>query len=291
VAEAALQRAESNVDQARINQELHQAKYQRAQKLLPAQAISQDEFDIAEAEYLATAQSLNTARFEVEISRFELEMAEAAVKQFTEPLSSAAVEPFEIFAPISGRVLRVFEESTTVVAVGEPLLELGDPANLEIEIDVLSVDAVRIQTGADLLVEHWGGDAPLHANVRVIEPGAFTKISSLGVEEQRVNIIADFNEPPHRTAALGDGYRVEARITVDQLDDAILIPNSALFRHQREWHVMKIHQGRAELQRVSIGLQSESQTQIVDGLAAGDQTIVYPSDELVPGTPVRPVSP
>ena len=165
-------------------------------------------------------------------------------------------------------------------------MEVGDPQNLEIEIDLLSTDAVRVRPGAELTIEHWGGDTPLAGNVRVIEPAAFTKISSLGVEEQRVNIIADINEPPERIASLGDGYRIEARITVDQLAQALLIPNSALFRHNRQWHVLAVVDGRAELRQVSIGLQNESHTQIVNGIEADEPVIVYPSDTLKPGTSV-----
>lgn len=286
-AEAALQRAESNAAQALINHDLNTTKYNRATALLPSKAISQDDFDIAKSEYLATAQFIKTAKFDAEIARFELEMARAGVNQFSEAQLERSVEPFDIFAPISGRVLRVFEESSTVVAVGEPLIELGDPRNLEIEIDVLSTDAVRIKPGAELLIEHWGGESPLKGNVRVIEPGAFTKISSLGVEEQRVNIIADFNEPPERIASLGDGYRVEAHITVAELDKALLIPNSALFRHQREWHVFAVVNGKAVLQQVTIGLQNDADTQIVQGLQPGEKVIVYPSDDLSPGSSVR----
>lgn len=284
-AESALQRAASNAEQTRITHELNTTKFERASRLLPSRAISQDEYDIAESEMLASAQAIKTANFEQEIAKFELELARAAVSQFSDE-ETEAVAPFEIFAPISGKVLRVFEESSTVVSVGEPLLELGDPQNLEIEIDVLSTDAVRIRPGAELVIDHWGGGAPLSGNVRVIEPAAFTKISSLGVEEQRVNIIADFNEPPERLAALGDGYRVEARITVDRLDQALTIPNSALFRHQREWHVLSVVDGRAALQPVSIGLQSETHTQILEGLQADDTVILYPSDSLTPGTNV-----
>ncbi|QDV70257.1 Macrolide export protein MacA [Rosistilla carotiformis] len=287
--EAALQRANSSAEQARINHELSESKLERAETLLASRAISQEQYDVVRAESLAAAQAIKTASFDTEIARFELEMAEAAVDQFSDKQKESSAEPFEIYAPISGRVLRVFEESSTVVAVGTPLLELGDPSNLEIEIDVLSTDAVRIKPGAELMVEHWGGDTPLSGNVRVIEPGAFTKISSLGVEEQRVNIIADFNEPAERIASLGDGYRIEARITVKELSKALQIPNSALFRHQRKWHVLSIVDGKANLQPVQIGLQSESETEITDGLSAGDRVIVYPSDAIRPGTAVKPV--
>ncbi len=289
-AEAALQRSESNSEQANIKHDLNTSKYERAKELNAQRVVSEDEFDTAKADYLASAQAIKTAKFDTEIARFELEMARAAVSQFADKSDEPSVKPFEIHAPTAGKILRVFQESSTVVAVGTPLLELGDPQNLEIEIDVLSTDAVRIRPGAELTIEHWGGELPLRGNVRVIEPAAFTKVSSLGVEEQRVNIIADFGEAADRISTLGDGYRVEARITVDELANSLLIPNSALFRHQREWHVLKVVDGKAALQRVSIGLQNESHSQITKGLSQGEQVIVYPSDDLSPGTTVRLVN-
>ncbi|MCM2374976.1 efflux RND transporter periplasmic adaptor subunit [Aporhodopirellula aestuarii] len=285
-AEAALMRANSRVEQARINADLSETKFIRAQKLSANRAASREEYDIAKAERLLANQEIETAEFDAEIAKFELKMAKAALDQFSAD-DELSVQPFEIFSPIAGRVLRVMQESSTVVGVGTPLVELGDPSNLEIEIDVLSTDAVRIQSGAELTIEHWGGGTPLKANVRVVEPGAFTKVSSLGVEEQRVNVIADFNEPPERIASLGDGYRVEARITVNEIEDALLVPNSALFRHDRKWHVLEVVGGEAVLKPVQIGLQNEEETQIVTGLAEGARVIEYPSDELKPGTRVK----
>lgn len=289
VADATLQRSQTAVEQARINLELHEKSFRRAEELLPNNSVSKSDYDIARTEYLASIQAVKTAEFDSEIAQFELEMAQAAVSQFEDIDSDSAVRPFEIHAPISGKVLRVFQESSNIVAVGTALLELGDPRNLEIEIDVLSTDAVRILPGSELTLEFWGGESELKGHVRVVEPAAFTKISSLGVEEQRVNIIADFDEEPYRTASLGDGYRVEARITVKQLPAALLIPNSALFRHQRQWQVMKIVDSVAVMQQVTIGLQNESHSQIVEGLTGGEQVIVYPSDEITSGTVVRAV--
>ncbi len=285
-AQAAVLRADSREQQARIDFGLSQTKFDRAKRLLPRNGISQDEYDIAESQMLADKQAIETASFEAEISRFELKMAQAALNQFEQDDAEVQVSPFEIFSPIDGRVLRVMEKSSTVVTVGTPLIELGDPRNLEMEIDVLSTDAVKIRTGADVTIEHWGGESPLKGSVRVVEPGAFTKISSLGVEEQRVNVIADFNEPPERIASLGDGYRIEARITIDQLDKALLIPNNALFRYQQQWHVLVVQDGAAQLRKVQIGIQNESQAQVVSGLAEGERVIEYPSDQLSPGTPV-----
>jgi HlyD family secretion protein len=290
-AESKVERAKSASAQAKISAELSQANYERAKSLLPNKRISQEEYDVAKAESLTSEQSIQTSKFEQEIANFELQMAQAAVQQFSGEGDEISAEPFEIYSPIAGRVLRVIQESSTVVSVGTELIEIGDPSNLEIEIDVLSTDAVRIKQGSELTVEHWGGGSPLKGYVRVVEPAAFTKISSLGVEEQRVNVIADFDEPPKRIEALGDGYRVEARISVNELDKVLVIPNSALFRHQREWHVLSIVNGRATLQRVLVGLQNDSQTQIMEGLSDGDRVIVYPSDTLKPGTSVNPILP
>lgn len=285
-AESAVERAKSNSEQTRINFDLSEAKFERAKQLQASKAISQNEYDVSKAELLVSEQAIHTARFDQEIASYELQMAKAAVKQFSGE-ADKLVEPFEIYAPITGRVLRVIQESSAVVGVGTPLLELGDPGNLEIEIDVLSTDAVRIQPGSELTIEHWGGGSPLTGYVRIVEPAAFTKISSLGVEEQRVNVIADFDEPIERIQSLGDGYRVEAKITVNELAKALLIPNSALFRHDRQWHVLAVVAGEAVLKKVTIGLQNDQQSQILNGLADGDQVIEYPSDELKPGTRVR----
>ncbi|TWT79201.1 Macrolide export protein MacA [Planctomycetes bacterium CA13] len=288
-AESAVLRAQSRERQAKIDLDLSESTLNRAEQLRPQGAISQVEYDIAKSDMLSAAQGIETASFDSEIANFELKMAKAALDQFGDDTTEVNVEPFEIFSPISGRVLRVFQESSTVVAVGAPLIELGDPSNLEMEIDVLSTDAVKIQNGAEVTIEHWGGGSPLTGHVRVVEPGAFTKISSLGVEEQRVNVIADFNEPPDRIASLGDGYRVEARITVNQLEKALLIPNSALFRSDRRWHVLAVVNGKSMLRPVEIGLQNESRTQVLKGLEEGDRVIQYPSDKLQPGSVVQVV--
>lgn len=288
-AQAALLRAQSRVEQASIEAELSQTKFERAEKLLPAAAISQHEYDIARSESLAAAQAIETAEFDVEIAKFEVKMTQAALDQFRDETADDTIEPFEIHSPIYGRVLRVFEESATVVSVGTPLIEVGDPKNLEMEIDVLSTDAVRIDDGAAVMIDHWGGDRPLRGSVRVVEPGAFTKVSSLGVEEQRVNVIADFTEPAERIESLGDGYRIEAWITVAEIDDALQIPNSCLFRHNRRWHVMSIVNEKAVLTEVQIGIQNEERTQVLEGLVEGTMVIQYPDDQIKPGVRVRMV--
>ena len=146
---------------------------------------------------------------------------------------------FTIYSPINGRVLRVLQESAAVVNAGTPLLELGDPLDLEVEVDVLSRDAVKIHPGARVLLEHWGGDKVLQGRVRLVEPSGFTKISTLGVEEQRVNVIVDFVDPPEARTTLGDGFRVEARIVIDEANDVLKVPTSALFRVGKQSAVFK----------------------------------------------------
>jgi len=295
-AEASLKRSISSAEQARIKHDLAEKKFERAERLIVSKSIAEDEFEIIRTEFLSTTQAIDSARFDTEIAKFELKMAQAAANQFENVQTGDGsdvqneqqkVEPFEIVSPVAGKVLRVFQESSTVVSVGAPLIEVGDPRNLEIEIDVLSTDAVRIQPGAELTIDHWGGEKPLTGIVRVIEPAAFTKISSLGVEEQRVNIIADFSESADRLKSLGDGYRVEAKITVENIENTRIIPSSALFRHQREWHVFKIVNEQAVLTRVEIGSQNETHTQILNGLQQGDEVIVYPSDQVASGTTIK----
>lgn len=289
-AKAAVQRSAVNSEQARLALELSKANFERIQNLRDSKAVSQTEFDTVRSEFLSRTQAIKTSQFDQEIAKYELNMAQTALMKFNADDVESATDPFRIFAPVAGRVLRVFQESSTVVNVGAPLMEIGDPSNLEIEVDVLSTDAVKIQPGSKLTIVHWGGASPLNATVRVIEPAAFTKISSLGVEEQRVNVIADFDEPIDRIERLGDGYRVEANITVMEVSNVLSVPNSALFRHQKEWHVFVVVDGIAQMKPVTTGVQNDTHTQIESGIAPLDEVILYPSDTVVAGCKVVKVN-
>lgn len=289
-ANAAVQRAAVNSEQAKLNLELSEANFERIRKLRDTKAVSQTEFDIVRSVFLSRTQAIKTSQFDQEIAKYELNMAQTALMKFNTDDVDSATDPFKIFAPVAGRVLRVFQESSTVVNVGAPLMEIGDPSNLEIEVDVLSTDAVKIQPGSKLTIVHWGGESPLNATVRVIEPAAFTKISSLGVEEQRVNVIADFDEPVERIERLGDGYRVEANITIMEVSNVLSVPNSSLFRHQREWHVFVVVDGVARMKPVTTGVQNDTHTQIESGIAPNDEVILYPSDTVVAGCKVVKVN-
>jgi HlyD family secretion protein len=195
----------------------------------------------------------------------------------------------EVKAPTSGRVLRVIEESSRVVTAGLPLVEIGNPADLEVVIEVLSRDGAAIQPGTRVELEQWGGPEPLQASVRLVEPAAFTKVSALGVEEQRVNIIADIVTPVEKRASVGDNFRVEARIITWEADKVLKVASGAVFRRGDQHAVFAVRNGRATFQPVTIGRTSGTETEITSGLNEGDGVIIYPGDRINDGDRVRPL--
>ena len=184
---------------------------------------------------------------------------------------------FEFYSPISGRVFRVIQESAAVVQPGSQLIEVGDQSNLEIVVDVLSQDGVKVIRGNRMILEQWGGERPLESRVRLIEPSAFLKVSALGVEEQRVNVVADFVDPPETWKSLGDGFRVEAKIVIWEEENVLTVPTSSLFRSGSEWSVYRFLAGEAVLTKVKIGKGNAQLTQIVEGRKDRDHVIIYPS--------------
>jgi HlyD family secretion protein len=185
---------------------------------------------------------------------------------------------------VAGTVLRVLEENERVVAAGMPLVELGDAKDLEIVIDVLSSDAVRIRPGTRVRIEDWGGSDSLRAEVRRVEPSAFTKVSALGVEEQRVNVIAELQED---APGLGDGYRVEARIQVWQANDVLLVPVSALFRTGDSWAVFVVEDGTARRREIAVGERGGFHAEVRASLTEGETVVLHPGDRLTDGARVR----
>jgi HlyD family secretion protein len=288
-ARAAKLAADARLEQAKAA--LDQASRARARTdALVAEGLTsekeQEEDRLAET---TAEREVEAASFAVQVARYEVEAARAALLTVVDPSGGlAAVDNTGdsiqlVRSPVAGRVFRVVTRSEQVVAAGTPLLELGDTSALEVIVDVLSPDAVRIQQGAMMIVEDWGGEAPLLARVRLIEPSAFTKVSALGVEEQRVNVIADFMNPPAR---LGDGFRVEARIVVWEEEDVLKIPTSALFRQGSGWAVFAVKNGMARLREVDIGKRNISEAEVLGGLSEGEETILYPSDQLEDGVRV-----
>lgn len=286
-AKAAVERAEARRSQTKVTADLAEIQYGRAQKLRSSNSIAQDESDAAEALYRARQEEMRVANFDLEIAKFEYEQAQAALG-LVQPNNQEFNKNFEIRSPISGSVLRLFEESTTVVAAGKPLLEVGDAQDLEIVVDVLSSDAVKVQPGNEIRIVHWGGPQPLSASVRVVEPAAFTKISALGVEEQRVNVIGDFRERSEDEGQrLGDGYRVEAEIVVWDKEDILQVPTAALFREAGEWCVFTVQEGRARRFVVKVGQRNQTSAEILGGLEAGAVVVTYPSDLVQDGVLVH----
>jgi HlyD family secretion protein len=184
----------------------------------------------------------------------------------------------------------VLQESAAVVTPGTPLLELGDPLDLEVVVDVLSRDAVAIQPGDKAILENWGAEKPLEGRVRVVEPSAYTKISTLGVEEQRVDVIIDLVTPTEERTTLGDAFRVEARIVVDEARDVVIVPSSALFRTDGQPTVFRVTgaEGTVELRTLRLGRQNGLEAEVLEGLSVGDQVVLHPSDQIAAGVQVRP---
>ncbi len=233
-------------------------------------------------------QDARAAIYAQHIAKYELDLAKAALIR-TQTDEEPDYSDFEIYSPITGRVLRVLQESATVVSPGTPLIEVGDPTDLEVVVDVLSSDAVKITEGTDVRLERWGGEETLNGTVRLVEPAAFTKLSALGVEEQRVNVIIDLVEPVEERKTLGDGYRVEARIVVWREADVAKVPSAALFREQGEWAVFVVDESRlARLTHVQLGKQNDEYAQVVGGLNAGDTVVMHPSDKLDDGVKIVP---
>jgi HlyD family secretion protein len=286
-AKAALGGAEEQVAAARAQAEYARAEYARKLKLRRDKSVSQDAVELAASVARQNDANLRSADFSVEVARFELEAAQTALK-FSATTGQAPDEAIALNAPVAGRVLKRYRESAGVVAAAEALVEVGDPTALEVEVDVLSADAIRIRPGTRVRFERWGGEGLLEGVVHTVEPVCFTKISALGVEEQRVWVIADITSPRERWSELGDAYRVEASFIIWHADDVLRIPTSALFRHGDAWAVFVIDGGKAHRRVVETGQRSGLVAQIVKGLSAGDVVITHPDDRIADGVRVAP---
>jgi HlyD family secretion protein len=285
-ADAARQAALAHRDRAQASAKMFASDFERVKALRERQVLSAQEFDTAQMRAETAAQDTRATEFALKVAEFELQQARALL---TRGQQGDSAEPLIIKSPVSGRILRVFQESARVVPAGFALMEVGDPTDLEVRIEVLSRDGVAILPGARVILEQWGGPKPLNAHVRLVEPSAFTKISALGVEEQRVYVIADFTDPLGQRATLGDNYRVEARIVTAEIPDALRAPAGALFQRAGEWQAFVVEANRARLRTVRVGRSSGVQTEVLSGVNENDQVIVYPGDKVGGGTRVTPL--
>ena len=265
---------------------MYAADFERLKKLFEQKAISVQEFDTAQMRATTTQQDERAAEFSLKVAEYELQQTRALLSRGS---GGAAAEPLVITSPVSGRILRVLQESARVVPAGFPLVEIGDPTELELRIEVLSRDAVAVRPGARVMLEQWGGPGPLAARVRLVEPSGFTKISALGVEEQRVYVIADFTDPIEKRATLGDSYRVEARIVTWESANALRAPAGALFQRGGVWQAFTIEGGRAHLRTVKVGRSNGVSTEVLEGLDENTSVVVYPGDKVTDGTRVAPL--
>jgi HlyD family secretion protein len=295
-ARAAADTARAAADAGQAARDRERAEQLHAKGYIPLQELEQARSAETAARSTETAavKGAEAARFHVEAAKSEVAVARAALLAGEESADDER-RRLTLRAPADGRVLRVFEESERVVAAGTPILEVGDPARLEVLIEVLSSDAVRVRPGMPVRLEGWGGEGALAAAVRTVEPAAFTKVSALGVEEQRVNVIADL---VGAHGGLGDGYRVEASIVTWAGDAVLTVPASALFRDAASaaggspsgsgpgWAVFTVAEGRARLRRLEVGHRTAAAAEITSGLAAGDRVVLHPPNELRDGVRV-----
>ena len=286
-AKSALQAAREQSGAASADLEYANNELARLKPLMEEGMVSREAFDRVNTRARVAAAAVRTADFNVEVARYELEAAQTTLEYSAATSSGVPAESVPVRSPIDGRILRVEHECEGPVRTGEPLLEVGDPNALEIEVDVLSADAVRIQAGIPVVFERWGGDQPLQGVVRIVEPVGFTKVSALGVEEQRVLVISDFVSPAEDWARLVDGYRVEARFVLWQEDDVLQVPASSLFRYDGGWALFVVEDDRAVRRVVGVGQRNGLIAQILEGVAEGDTVIVHPSDAVEDGRRVR----
>ncbi|MFN7950102.1 MAG: HlyD family efflux transporter periplasmic adaptor subunit [bacterium] len=283
---AARERAAVEVKRARTSVEYARVELDRARKLAATGDVSHQALDQAELAERSASQALSAAQFAEQVAEFDLETARATLLRAGDVANGDAGRAIELRSPVDGQVLKLLEESETVVAAGTPLVEVADPRSLEVVVDLLSTDAVRVREGMAAWLEGWGGERPLAARVRRVEPSGFTKISALGVEEQRVNVILDLADGPEHWASLGDGFRVEARIVLWESGAALQVPTSALFREGDRWAVYVVRGGRAVRRAVTVGKQNGLEAEVVTGLVEGDTVIVHPGDRIDDGVRV-----
>ncbi len=283
-AEAAVEEAGSLYENAKVLTLQASANLERTKQLVDRNVAPRAQLDRDQFLYLSAQRQANAAEGRLHAATHVLEQARAALKSANNPEPG---ESFPVVSPVTGRILKVIQESETVVSLGAPLLELGDPADLEVAVDLLTTDAIRVKEGDKVIVTRWGGDADLQGAVRRVEPSAFTKVSALGVEEQRVWVIVDIASPRETWISLGDGYRVEVKIIVGETDHATVVPVGALFRRGDAWNVFVVEDGRAQIRQIQVAHLSAGLADVAEGVRPGEIVVLYPPAALAEGRKIK----
>ncbi|MBA5638267.1 efflux RND transporter periplasmic adaptor subunit [Duganella sp. LX20W] len=287
-AEAARARAQAGMARAQAALRKSESDLARVQKLAKDGFLSPAQSEQADLDLQLARRELDATRQAVHVADHDLATARAALQLSR---SGTPGETWTVRAPVGGTVLKVLQESEASVPLGTPLVELGNPADIEIVADVLSADAVQIQPGYAVRIERWGGPNVLRGQVRRVEPSAYMKISALGVEEQRVNLIIDIVSPPEEARGLRDGFRVEVRVVVHREADVLRVPVGAVFRQGEDWATYVIDGDRARLRTVRLGPRNQREAVVLQGLKAGEVVVLYPPDTLADGLRVRTSEP
>ncbi len=270
------------LEKSHNSHELAKSELRRIGQMYEAKTISPQDLESAQMRE-------NAAAREVASAEGALRQVEAELAEVTPTDAAIKTDPVAVKATASGSILHVFQESSRAVSQGTPLLEIGDPTDLEVVVEMLSRDGAALVPGAKVELEQWGGATPLEGKVRLVEPAAFTKISALGVEEQRVNVVVDITTPIEQRRTLGDNFRVEAHIVAWENDHVLQLPSSGIFRRATDWAAFVVRHGRAELIPVKAGRSSGTAIQVESGLAEGDEVILYPGDRVKDGQRVKPM--
>lgn len=283
--EAAVTLAEANLETAQSELAFAEDELTRARRLARSGTIPDRQLDATEHKAIAARSAKSAADANVEMRRRERDalLARLGTGASTDTTAGCCVT---VAAPASGRVLRVLADSARDIAAGTPILEIGDPANLEIVVELLSTDAVQVAEGAPVEISAWGGAGSLTGVLRRIEPAGFTKVSALGIEEQRVRVLIDLTSPPETYARLGHDFRVLVRIASWSSESVLHVPIAALFRVGDDWAVYRYEAGKARVATLKIGHRNDESAEVLDGLAAGDRVLLYPSDLVADGAKV-----
>lgn len=283
-AESAASLAEAELDKAKAELRFAEAEFNRSRELAQKGTISESNLDAAERALDTSRAAMGVAQATMQVRQYELARVRARLMSPAEMASSRkSCECIHIRAPVDGQILRVLRESEGFVRAGEGLIEIGNPNRLELVVDLLSVDAVKIEAGDSALVENWGGDVDLHARVSRVEPFGFTKVSALGIEEQRVNVVLDMVSPRKEWQALGHGYQVDVRIILWEGESVLQVPLTALFRDDEDWALFVNDNGKARKRMVKVGHKTATDAEILSGLRSGEQIVVYPSENIDQG--------